>query len=408
VSTPRLPTPIRKGQRLGNKLPVDLINAGRDALKDRQRDTPMMAKARRPAIGGSGSGGGLTPCVVYGNAAGKLAAGSYDSSGSFTPGDDARCLPVTTTDGVESPDLTADFILAKWRSAAELDLASSDCCGSEPSVAPTGVLIDEGLGAAGNDRVYDDDDLSGALVVTGRGVAEEAVITVTITDGTNTLTPTVTNNEDGTWTAASADLTADPFIKGVVKITATDGATDDVRIIVYSGDDSPTEIGHFTGRPPRPDMTAATDLGASDTDNRTSDTTPTFACAHGGVSPVDAGGPIPRLYIKGVLVASGTLTSYSTTIPVVSSVDLTPGSALDAGYQNAQLVLEWTDTSEDFFSPPSLQLRINIDEDATEETEPAKRWCRLGWINEVNGVKWVDVDKCPREVTEDEITKLDA
>lgn len=355
--------------------------------------------------GGSGGGSSLTPVFVYSD----LEGGTRDTEGAFTPGADVRYLPAILDGATFVPDLEAEFGTGKVWSLASLSMDATGCgCDDADGPVPTGVLIDSGLGADGNDRVYDSDDDSGFVTITGTGVAPDATITVTIYDGTNTLTPAVTNNGDGTWEAAPADLTDDPFIKGVVRVTATDGATTDVRVITYSGNDSPTELGFFTGRAPRPDMTAATDLGASDTDNTTSDRTPTFSCAHGGTAPVDAGGPTPRLYVKGVLVASGSISSYSTTIPVVSSVDLTPGSDLAYGYQNAQLVLEWTDTVDDYWGPPSLNLRINIDEDATEETEPAKRYGRLGWVTSALGVNWVTVDKCRFERTEAENTKLDA
>lgn len=355
-------------------------------------------------IGGSSAPGGasLQRVMVYDD----LEPATVSDTGLVSLGPDIRCLPIVADEAGFRADLDAEFVTAKLWGLAAIALGDSGCCGDGVGAVPTGVLINQGLGADGNDRVYDGDANAGAVVVEGRGVAAEAVLTGSITDGTTTIPLEITNNGDGTWAAASQSLAS--LDRGVVRVTVADGATTDVRVITYSGNDSPTEIGFFTARPPAPDMTAATDLGGSDSDNRTSDRTPTFACAHGGTAPVDAGGPTPRLYIKGVLVASGSIASYSTTIPVVSSVDLTPGTDLDWGQQNAQLVLEWTDTVDDYWGPPSLQLRINIDEDATEETEPPPRYCRLGWLTEEAGVKYVTVDQCFRELTEDEIEKLDA
>lgn len=357
-------------------------------------------------LGGVGGGGGsLSRVMVYSD----LKGGVADTDGKISLGDDVLCLPVVLDGSQWKADLDAEFITAKVWSLGSLAIDATGCGCDEATTVPTGVRLTPGMGADGNDRVYDGDADGGLVAPSGSGVAPAASVTVSFTDGTTTIGPVAcTNNGDGTFDCPSTDIgTLD---KGPVAVSATDGATTDTLMIVYSADDTPTEIGHFTGRPPTPDMTAATDLGASDSDNVTSDTTPDFACAHGGVSPIDLGGPTPRFYTKGVNVASGTASSYTTTPPVVSSVILTPASPLDAGPQRGQLILHWTDSAEDYWSPPSLPLDFDIDSGATEESEPAKKYARLGWLtyDAEADLYFVTVDKCRYERSDGENTKLEA
>lgn len=345
----------------------------------------------------SSGGSSLVPVMVYDN----LTAATADDNGVVTLGADVRYLPVVPDGAGYKANLSAAFGQAKVWSLGELSLSGTGCCGDSNGVPP-GITIDPGMGADGNDRAYLYDAQEGAIVVRGRGVAPGAGVTVTI----GSLPPiTATNNGDGTWTAPGQSLAS--LAKGVYPVTATDGATSDTLLVTYGFDDTTEELGFFTGRPPSPDMTSATDTGESTEDNKTSDRTPTFACAHGSVAPIDNGGPTPHLYVKGVLVKSGLITDYTTTPPVVSSVNLTPDVNLDLGRQAAQLVLEWTDGSQVFYSPPSLPLRIDIDPSAIETAQPETCYARLGWLTTWNGVNFVTVDKCRRVITEAEKTKLE-
>ncbi|WP_431854297.1 DUF4347 domain-containing protein [Azospirillum sp.] len=56
---------------------------------------------------------------------------------------------------------------------------------------------------------------------TTTGVPVGSTLTVTITDGTNTVQDTATVNGDGTWSIATLDLTRYGFVDGVVAVTAT-------------------------------------------------------------------------------------------------------------------------------------------------------------------------------------------
>lgn len=389
-------------------LPVTEINAGLAAARELRSGPPFKVNRKGAKGGGSaGSATSLTRCWVYGSEAGVFDGATSDADGGVTLGDDIRVLPVVFDDPKWGPNLASDFIPCKAWTLGSLAMDASACSCEEATTVPTGVRLTPGMGADGNDRVYDGDADGGLVAPSGSGVAPAASVTVSFTDGTTTIGPVAcTNNGDGTFDCPSTDIgTLD---KGPVAVSATDGATTDTLMIVYSADDTPTEIGHFTGRPPAPDMTAATDLGVSDSDNVTSDTTPDFACAHGGVSPIDTGGPTPLLYVDGVEVDSGTASDYTTTPPVVSSVVLTPGSPLSEAPHRAQLILHWTDSAEDYWSPPSLPLDFTIDSGATGESEPAKRYARLGLYWTEGDLRFVTIDKCRRELSAAEIAKLDA
>ncbi len=394
-----------------------LTDADRRRLQDMSRrvygkhGSTRPVATRRRNTGGSGGGSGVypTPCMVYDDIEGATS----DTSGLITLGPTVRLLPIVADEAGWRADLEADFITGKVWSLGSLPMGQSGCgCDDETEAVPSGILITPGMGADGNDRIYDSDANSGAVVVSGTGVAAAATITVSITDGTTTLTPTVTNNGDGTWDAASQSLST--LDRGPVKVSATDGATTDALVIVYSGDDSPTELAYFTGRCPKPDLVAASDLGVSDTDNITSDTTPTFSLTFGGVAGVPTGeGPYEVVYNNGEpFITDGDVLDFQSELTIEKTVgsNSPPDPATNTTpFNNVQGVNILDDSTDLFYGPPSLPLRYQYSSGATEETEPPKRYARLGYYfaHETMG-NLVTCDICRREITDDEATKLDA
>jgi hypothetical protein len=408
VSTPRLPQPIRKGQRLGNKIPVDLVNAGREALKSRQRDTPMMEKGRRNR-GGGGEGGSDTSLVmVYDD----LQGGSATEEGLVTWGDTVRCLPMIQGDTGLSPDLEASFTLAVYPSLGSLELAASGCCGSGASAEPTGPRFNIPFGEEGINRIKNGQ----SITFTGTGAVPGEELTLTITDGTNTVTPSVTNNGDGTWTSAADPL--DTIIREISSVEISNGPNRHKLLLLNSEDEYEPGVSNATGDeywtslPNTPDLFVDSDTGESSSDNITDDRTPTFTVRFSGTEFVGLASDVqPRLVLINqgtgeVIVVLGSLGDFSET----STTTITLPEDLDYGVYEVQLVLYMTfDNSgfdyDEWWSPPSPPLRVQIVEDA--EAVPAKRYARLGFLTTIGGVKYVTVDSCPRVISEAEAEKLD-
>ena len=140
-------------------------------------------------------------------------------------------------------------------------------------------------------------------------------VPATFNAGTNTLTPTTP------LTAGTHSITS----------TVTDAAGNE------SAQSPALPINIDTGAPSAPvapDMTAATDSGSSNSDDDTSNTTPSFTV------PAPAAGETPKLYVDGVLVPStfntGTSTLTPTTPLTTGSHNITSTITDAAGNESAQ------------------------------------------------------------------------
>lgn len=384
----------------------------------RQQDLTRGVVLRSPKPKGGGSGGStLTRVIVYDD----LPAGTFNSEGKFTLGADVRCLPVIDDAG-ESPDLDAEFINAKWRSVSELVLGESGCCGSDGGGSvPTGPRISAPVGPDSINRVKDGEtlDLSGTGAVPGETLTASIIAINPSTGATSgsAVTPAVTNNGDGTWDAAPQSLSG--LARGICRASITNGPTTHYVLVLNSADEwEPGESNatgdvYWEGLPTTPDLDVASDTGLSAADNITDDTTPTFAIQWSASEFIGLKDDVAgSLYV--VDQSDGTVTIVAGSAGDFSSlltIDKTTGTLAVGTYEvYAVLYLTFTNsgyTYDEWWSSPSRALRLRIVEDA--DAVPATgRYCRLGFITVDNGVSYVTVDSCYRELTEDEITKLDA
>ena len=184
--------------------------------------------------------------------------------------------------------------------------------------------------------------------ITGAPVESGATVTLYDSDGTTVIGTSVADRS-GNWS-----ITGSALSDGVHNITAqqTDAAGNQGAASAVL---SVTVDTSAPATPGAPDMTAATDTGASNNDSNTSDTTPSFAIA------APAPGETPSLYVDGVKVAAtfdalnnlltptnpisgaahiitttvsdaaGNESAQSVALPIVvdSSVPVTPGTAPD-------------------------------------------------------------------------------
>lgn len=384
-------------------------------------------KVVRVQIGG-GPGGGttLTPVVVYDN----LTGGTSDSEGLVTLGATSRCLPVVADGAGWAPDLTAEFIDASLWSLASLDLSESGCCGGDVVTVPTGPRITYPIGEGGINRVATGDTAAGSIVFSGTGAVPGESLTVGIqainpTTGATTgseLTPTVTNNGDGTWTAASADLSA--LGRSLFRVYVTNDTNKHYLLFLWSDDEwDPTSnsnglgIEYFDDKPNAPDLQTASDTGTNTADNVTDDDTPSFSITfEGNFTPASNTHGLVYLVNQStgaVTVVTGTATDFDSGLTITKTV----GSALADGVYEVQAVvyLDLTGggyTYNTWYGPPSNPLRVTIVADASAvETPPdTARYSRLGLLANLTGIGQaiVGIDKCRREITADEITKLDS
>lgn len=125
------------------------------------------------------------------------------------------------------------------------------------------------LQAASDTGVSITDNLTADTTPTITGTAE-ANATVTLTSDRNGMVGTATANATGLWTITTSGLS-----EGVHSLTAT--ATDATGNISATSSALAITIDVTALAPSAPDLTAATDTGTSNTDNVTSDTTPTLA-----------------------------------------------------------------------------------------------------------------------------------
>ncbi|MBI4781195.1 MAG: type I secretion C-terminal target domain-containing protein [Oscillatoriophycideae cyanobacterium NC_groundwater_1537_Pr4_S-0.65um_50_18] len=205
-----------------------------------------------------------------------------------------------------------------------------------PTVAPDLDAASD-TGASSTDNITKD----ATPTFTGSGTAGD---TVTLyADGNAVGTATVAN--DGTWSITASPLSGgDRLITTTFKDAAGNESTPSPALTVTLNTVTPT--GAMV-----PDLTAASDSGASSTDNITSDATPTFTGS-------GTAGDIVTLYADGVSVGT-------TTVDVNGAWSVTASTLSDGNYT-------LTSTFKDLAgneSSPSTGLAITLD--TTSPTAPA-------------------------------------
>ena len=203
-----------------------------------------------------------------------------------------------------------------------------------PPLAPT--TLD--LLASSDSGVSSTDDNTSDTTPTITGAPVEAGATVTLydSDGTTVIGTTVADGS-GNWSVTSSALT-DGLHNFTVKQTDQAGNQGDASPVLAVTIDTTKP-----SAPIAPDMTTGTDSGASNTDNATNDTTPSFTVA------APAAGETPKLYVDGVLVPS-TFDSLTNT--------LTPTNPLPDGAHSVTTTITDAAGNESAQSP---SLAITID-----------------------------------------------
>ncbi|MEM7725888.1 MAG: Ig-like domain-containing protein, partial [Cyanobacteria bacterium P01_A01_bin.45] len=238
---------------------------------------------------------------------------------------------VTFDDGVNPPvtaqvttDPNGDWTL----SGSEVDLSglndgpvnveatSTDPAGNTSPIATAPITLDNSIPNTPTiiTPIEGDDMVNGteAPDVLVEGTAEpNSTIDVTFDDGVNPpVTAQVTTDPNGDWTLSGNEVDLSGLNDGPVnvEVTSTDPA----------GNTSPIATAPITldstipNTPTTPDLETASDTGKSDTDDITSDTTPTFTAPAGSGNPGDT----VNLYADGNPVGSATVQpdgSYSVT-----------------------------------------------------------------------------------------------
>lgn len=194
-------------------------------------------------------------------------------------------------------------------------VGEATCAGSTYSVQPDDPLADGayGITATATDPAGNVSVPSPALSVTIDSSTPDAPVITAPTDGTVTTdsTPTISGTgEDGATIELTANGTLLTCAEGIVQVTsgswsctpASPLSDDEYELVATQTDlagnesdpsDAITIIVDTTppATPSQPDLTAASDTGASNTDNITSDTTPTFTgtCENGSTVTLYSG-----------------------------------------------------------------------------------------------------------------------
>lgn len=396
-------------------MPVTHINAGLEAARV-LRGQPVFRVNRKPRGGGGSSAPAATdtPVIVYED----LTGASRDTTGKITLGAVARCLPVIASGAGFVPDLEAEFIEGRVWSLGTIGIGDDCGCGGNcGGTVPTGPRISLPLGPEGINRVKNGQ----TLAVTGYNAVPGESLTLTIDDGVNTpVTPEVTNNGDGTWTAAATSIAA--LNRGVCVVEITNGATRHKTLILNSldewepGSSNSTGAIYWTSRPPTPDLHVDSDTGASQSDNVTDSTSPSHTITFGGSTIITPGGDVEALLYfvnqdpgedRGeVVVAGGTLADFDEGLVI----ERAPSSALSVGTYEVSVVLRLHfDNSgydyDEWWSPPSDPLRIEIVADIAEEE--TQLYGRLGFCYSHPTLgNLLAVDGCSFPLSEAEVFKL--
>jgi hypothetical protein len=325
-------------------------------------------------------------------------------------------------DSGESPDLTAEVINAKWRSSSALSLDESGCCsGGGGGATPTGPRITTPVGPGSINRVKDGEtlDLAGTGAVPGESLTASIIAINPSTGATSgsAVAPTVTNNGDGTWTAAAQSLST--LARGICRASITNGSTTHWILLLNSldewesGESNMTGDVYWTGLPTTPDLDVASDDGTSSADNITEVTTPTFKVQFSGSEFIglkdDVAGQlwIVNRATGAVTIVAGSVGDFTSMLTINQTTGTLSIGDYDVYSVNYMTFTNTGYTYDEWWSSPSRPLRTQIVADSSA-ADVTPRVCRLGWLTTVGGVQYVTVDACYRELTEDEITKLDA
>ena len=200
------------------------------------------------------------------------------------------------------------------------------------------------------DDIVDAVEVGDVLV---EGKAEpDSTIDVKFTDPAgNEVTAQVTTDSNGDWTLTGNEVDLTPLDDGPVTVEAisTDGASNPSSLLTATVNKD-TSI----ATPITPDLEVADDTGVSDTDDITSETTPTFTTPAGTATPGDT----VTLYADGKPVGTATVEDDG-------SYQVTPDNPLPEGIQD--IAVTFTDPSGNQ-SPLSPVLVVTIDSSSTPPT----------------------------------------
>ncbi|MCP3400927.1 DUF5801 repeats-in-toxin domain-containing protein [Bradyrhizobium sp. CCGB20] len=247
--------------------------------------------------------------------------GSLVISGTTTGAEDGRTVTVTLFDGSHSVTKTATVSNGAW-STSGADISGftngnvtvradvSDVAGNAATQASKTITLDNvatisiASTIAGDNIVNAAED--GSVVISGTTTSVEngRTVTVTLSDGVHTAVTTTATVNNNAWTATGANISGlnngSITVKADVSDAVGNQATQASKTIALDN--------VAPNAPSAPNMTTASDTGASNSDNITSDQTPTFT---GSATT----GTTVTIYSDGVAVGSGTASggSYSIT-----------------------------------------------------------------------------------------------
>ncbi len=241
-------------------------------------------------------------------------------TGTGTPGDTIKLYAPNGTTLLGTAVVAADGSWAITPTTALADgvqalkLNATDPLGNTSAQSTVSVTIDTAAPAApvaaltsGSDSGTPGDNTTNVTTPTLSGTGEPGA-TISIKDAAGNVLATATVAANGSWSATTTTL---PEGTNALRITATDAA----------GNTSPATPLTLVidtvapAQPAAPDLTAATDTGASSTDNLTNVGTPAFA-----VTAPPAGGSVV-LYVDGTAVAATYNASTGTVTPTVALTD---------------------------------------------------------------------------------------
>lgn len=302
------------------------------------------------ALGGPGGGATITRARVYDDLPG------YSLGGSGVVVTTARCLPMVRNAGGDGWDVdtAAAVIEAEPGFGIAIELGAADCCTCPPP-AGQGLFISTPIST--NNFVSPAEE--GAVTVAGGGVHPSSTVKLTI--GSLTVVD-VTPDASGNWTYTGdiSSLSGGPVIISAYELDLS-GFSHKPRlaVITYGKAYDAGQLARVpAAAPTAPDLDDGSDTGLGTTDDITSDDTPTFNLET--TTDVTATGPVPKLYVDGVLVATGTTTSFTGSNPGVHPAQLTSTTL-----SNGDHVITWTETddngSDTAESGHSAPLLITID-----------------------------------------------
>lgn len=264
-------------------------------------------------LGAKSSGGSSTQ---YGRVYDDLAGYAQDDA-TITPAT-VRFLPWKDNgDGSYTIDTAATPIAAIPSHSVTIEIAD-DACGCVGETAAQTLAVD-----APGDARYVSPQTTGTnaednLTISGFGADPASGVAVTllnpINDAVLVASAAATVAGNGTWSLTGIDLTG---LSGNqhVKVRAIETDVDSFAhkpvydYFYYAADHGTGDESVKYDTPAiAPDLKTTSDLGSSNSDNRTSDTTPTIAITT--VESDTADGPAARIYVDGVEVYEGTANDF--------------------------------------------------------------------------------------------------